>query len=121
MVSAAEAGKIDVFNKLLEFEHDGSFFQSALNSAVEEWNWDIVTILLQRRAGLDCNGLFLEVATCSEPQDKMLEICWEYANGSITTQTLSDSLYQATDREKDSTVELLLKKFQADPNATGEE
>ncbi|KAI0459832.1 hypothetical protein F5B21DRAFT_454360 [Xylaria acuta] len=121
LVSAAEAGKIDVLNKLLEFEHDEPFFQSALDSAVEEWNWDIVTILLQRRPDLDCNGLFLEVATCSEPQDKMLEICWEYANGSITAQTLSDSLYHATDREKDTTVELLLKKFQADPNAKGEE
>ncbi|KAI1738519.1 hypothetical protein F4680DRAFT_425179 [Xylaria scruposa] len=121
LVSAAEAGKIDVLNKLLEFEHDESFFQSALDSAVKEWNWEIVTILLQRRHGLDCNGLFLEVATCSEPQDKMLETCWEYANGSITTETLNDSLYHATDREKDTTVELLLKRFRADPNATGEE
>ncbi|RYC59947.1 hypothetical protein CHU98_g6255 [Xylaria longipes] len=121
LVSAAEAGKIDVLNKLLGFEHDGSFFQSALNSAVDEWNWDIVTILLKRRPGLDCNKLFLEAATCSEPQDKMLEICWEYANGSITAQTLSDSLYHATDREKDTTVERLLNRFQADPNAMGEE
>ncbi|TGJ86147.1 hypothetical protein E0Z10_g2618 [Xylaria hypoxylon] len=121
LVKAAEAGKLEAFNKLLEFEHDGSFFQSALNAAVEEWNWDIVTILLQRRPGLDCNELFFTAATCSEPQDKMLEVSWEYANGSITSETLSKSLYHATDTEKETTVELLLKTFQANPNATGED
>ncbi|KAI1155722.1 hypothetical protein F4825DRAFT_406258 [Nemania diffusa] len=121
LVGAAEAGKVEVINKLLEFQHDGSYFQKALDVAVEEWNWDAVTILLQNRTGLDCNGLFLEVSTCSEPQDKMLDVAWEYANGSITAETLKASLYDATDREKDTTVELLLKKFNADPNATGEE
>ncbi|KAI0541034.1 hypothetical protein GGR58DRAFT_458865 [Xylaria digitata] len=121
LVKAAEAGKLEVFNKLLEFEHDGPFFQSALDAAVEEWNWEIVTILLQRRQGLNCNELFFTAATCSEPQDKMLDIAWEYADGSITSETLSNSLYHATDREKDTTVELLLKKFHANPNATGEE
>ncbi|KAI0120115.1 ankyrin repeat-containing domain protein [Nemania sp. FL0031] len=121
LVGAAEAGKIEVLNKLLEFEHEVSFFQAALDIAVNEWNWDTVTILLQKHAGLNCNGLFLEAATCSEPQDKMLELAWEYANGSITAETLNDSLYEATDTEKDTTVELLLNKFQANPNATGEE
>ncbi|KAI0201255.1 ankyrin repeat-containing domain protein [Astrocystis sublimbata] len=121
LVSAAEAGKIDVLTKLLEFQHTEQYFQSALNAAVEEWNWDVVTILLQRCPGLDCNGLFLAAATCSEPQDKMLEICWEYANGSITAETLGQSLYEATDTEKESTVEMLLTKFRADPNAKGEE
>ncbi|KAI1175489.1 hypothetical protein F4777DRAFT_550113 [Nemania sp. FL0916] len=121
LVGAAEAGRMEVLNKLLEFEHDGKYFQDALNSAVQEWNWDIVTILLQKRTGLDCNGLFVEVATCSEPQDKMLEVAWEYADGSITTETLNTALYDATDREKDTTVEMLLNKFHANPNATGDE
>ncbi|KAI1284504.1 hypothetical protein F5Y07DRAFT_346775 [Xylaria sp. FL0933] len=121
LVKAAEAGKLEALNKLLEFEHDGSFFQKALDAAVDEWNWDVVNTLLQRRPGLDCNKLFFTAATCSEPQDKMLDVAWEYANGSITSQTLSDSLYHATDREKDTTVELLLNKFHADANATGEE
>jgi hypothetical protein len=70
---------------------------------------------------LDCNGFFFEAATCSEPQDKMLEIAWEYADGSITAETLNNALYDATDREKDTTVEMLLNKFHANPNATGEE
>lgn len=121
LVKAAEAGKMEVMNKLFEFEHDGTYYQQALDAAVDEWNWDVVTTLLQKRNGLDCNGLFLTAATCSEPQDKMLDVAWEHANGSITPDTLNESLYEATDREKDTTVELLLNKFHVNPNATGEE
>ncbi|KAH0492017.1 hypothetical protein TgHK011_003415 [Trichoderma gracile] len=121
LVAAAAAGRIEVFNKLLSFSHEDSVFQSALNEAVEEWNWDIVKSLLDNRQGLDVNGLFTEVATCSEPQDKMLQLAWDYAKGSITEETLSNALYNATDREKVSTVRLLLQSFGASPNATGEE
>ncbi|KAK0757534.1 hypothetical protein N5P37_010261 [Trichoderma harzianum] len=121
LIAAAAAGRIEVFNKLLNFGHETDVFQSALDSAVEEWNWDIVKSLLDHRQGLDVNGLFTEAATCSEPQDKMLQLAWEYANGSITQETLSDALYNATDREKVTTVRLLLQSFGANPNATGEE
>ncbi|KAL6697088.1 hypothetical protein J3F84DRAFT_406782 [Trichoderma pleuroticola] len=121
LIAAAAAGRIEVFNKLLNFGHEAAVFQSALDCAVEEWNWDIVKSLLDHCQGLDVNGLFTEVATCSEPQDKMLQLAWEYANGSITQETLSDALYNATDREKVTTVRLLLQSFGANPNATGEE
>ncbi|KAI1266477.1 hypothetical protein F5Y18DRAFT_359147 [Xylariaceae sp. FL1019] len=121
LVKAAEAGRIEVFSKLLEFQHSQQHCQDALNEAVEEWNWDIVTAILERYPGLDCNTLFYTAATCSEPQDKMVELAWGYANGSITSETLNKSLYDATDREKESTVRLLLEIFHADPNATGKE
>ncbi|KAI0398353.1 hypothetical protein F5Y17DRAFT_412009 [Xylariaceae sp. FL0594] len=121
LVKAAEAGRVEVFNKLLEFHHDLAYFQEALDAAAEDYNWDITTIILQRQGGLDCNNLFYTVATGSEPQDKILEIVWEYADGSITPETLGRSLYDATDREKGTTVKLLLEKCGADPNATGEE
>ncbi|RFU76297.1 multiple ankyrin repeats single kh domain-containing [Trichoderma arundinaceum] len=121
LVGAAAAGRIEVFNKLLSFRHDSTVFQSALDVAVQEWNWDIVKSLLDNNQGLDVNDLFTEAATCSEPQDKMLELAWEYANGSITQETLSNALYNATDREKTHTVSLLLQKFGANPNATGDE
>ncbi|KAL7807892.1 ankyrin repeat-containing domain protein [Trichoderma aethiopicum] len=121
LVAAAAAGRIEVFHKLLSFSHEESVFQSALDEAVEEWNWDIVKSLLNNRQGLDVNGLFTEVATCSEPQDKMLQLAWDYANGSITEKTIGNALYNATDREKVSTVRLLLQSFGASPNATGEE
>ncbi|KAL7940787.1 hypothetical protein V8C42DRAFT_336550 [Trichoderma barbatum] len=121
LVGAAAAGRIEVFNKLLDFSHDSAVFQSALDAAVEEWNWDIVKSLLDNCQGLDVNGLFTEAATCSEPQDKMLQLAWEYANGSITQETLSNALYNATDREKITTVRLLLQSFDANPNAIGDE
>ncbi|CAJ2507809.1 Uu.00g089950.m01.CDS01 [Anthostomella pinea] len=121
LVKSAEAGRIEVFNKLLEFQHSQEYFQEALDAAVGEWNWDIVTVLLERRPGLDCNNLFYEAATGTEPQDKILEVVWQYTNGSISPETLNKSLYDATDREKESTVKLLLEKFGANPNATGDD
>ncbi|KAI0883239.1 uncharacterized protein GGS22DRAFT_168217 [Annulohypoxylon maeteangense] len=120
-VKAAEAGRVEVFNKLLEFEHSQEYFQKALEAAIDDWNWDIVSILLEKRTGLNCDNVFYEAATCSEPQDEFLEEIWKYTGGSISREMLNKTLYDATDREKESTVELLLKKFGADPNATGEE
>ncbi|KAI1767447.1 hypothetical protein GGR53DRAFT_463345 [Hypoxylon sp. FL1150] len=121
LVKAAEAGRVDVFNRLLDFEYSQENFQDALRAAVNEWNWDIVTIILEKRAGLNCDALFYEVATGTEPQDKLLDVVWEYANGSIDQEMLNKSLYDATDREKESTVKLLLENYKANPNATGEE
>ncbi|PTB77125.1 ankyrin, partial [Trichoderma longibrachiatum ATCC 18648] len=51
----------------------------------------------------------------------MLQLAWDYANGSISEETIGNALYNATDREKVSTVRLLLQSFGASPNATGEE
>jgi hypothetical protein len=121
LVKAAEAGRIEVFNKLLEFQHDQEYFQGALNAAAEEWNWDIITILLERCTGLGCDELFYQAATGTEPQDRILEAIWKHTNGNISEEKLSESLYDATDREKESTVKLLLETFKANPNATGEE
>ncbi|KAI0893254.1 hypothetical protein F4806DRAFT_201562 [Annulohypoxylon nitens] len=120
-VKAAEAGRVEVFNKLLEFQHSQEYFQKALEAAVDDWNWDIVLILLDKHPGLNCDKVFYEAATCTEPQDKLLESIWEYTGGSISRDALNKSLYDATDREKESTAELLLTKFRADPNATGKE
>ncbi|KAI0833055.1 hypothetical protein F5Y06DRAFT_185254 [Hypoxylon sp. FL0890] len=120
-VKAAEAGRIEVFNRLLDFEHSQEYFQKALDAAAEELNWDIVAVILERRAGLNCDDVFYEAATGTESQDKLLETIWEYTGGSISRDKLNESLYDATDREKESTVKLLLKKFRADPNATGVE
>ncbi|KAI1135696.1 hypothetical protein F5Y05DRAFT_168773 [Hypoxylon sp. FL0543] len=120
-VKAAEAGRIEVFNRLLDFEHGEEYFQKALDAAAEELNWDIVVILMERHRGLNCDDLFYKAATGTEPQDKLLETIWEYTGGSISQDRLNESLYDATDREKESTVKVLLEKFGADPNATGVE
>ncbi|KAF9882373.1 hypothetical protein CkaCkLH20_00409 [Colletotrichum karsti] len=120
-VKAAVAGRVDVFNKLLTHSHPQECFQEALEAATEEENWDIVMILLEQRQDLDCNDLFKKAATTAEHQDKVLEAVWKYTSGNISKETLNDSLYEATDLEKESTVKLLLEAFNVDANATGEE
>lgn len=120
-VKAAEAGRLEVFNRMLEYEHTQEYFQLALGSAVDEGNWDIVTIILEKCQGLDVDGAFYQAATGTEQQDKLLDVFWNYSSGTIGPDTLNNCLYDATDREKESTVKLLLEKFKADPNATGVE
>ncbi|KAK1448331.1 hypothetical protein CCUS01_11739 [Colletotrichum cuscutae] len=119
-IKAAVSGRVDVFNKLLTYSHPQECFQTALKVAAEEENWGIVMILLEQRRGLDCNDLFLSAATTAEHQDKVLEAVWKYTNGNIRPEILNESLYEATDLEKESTVRLLIDDFKVNPNATGE-
>ncbi|GKT50954.1 ankyrin-1 [Colletotrichum spaethianum] len=113
-------------DKLPAKEFDKAFIKAAvsgrdaLEAATEEENWEIVMILLQKHQGLNCDSLFLSAATTAEHQDKVLEAVWEYTNGNISTEKLNESLYEATDLEKESTVKLLIETFNVDPNATGE-
>lgn len=120
-VAAADAGNVDVFRKLMEYEHGHDILQQALNQATEEYEWDIVRILLRMYEDLDCNQLFEAVATGYDDEDELLDTIWQYANGSISEETINSSLYQATDNEKESTVKFLLEKCHASPNATGDE
>ncbi|KZL82888.1 multiple ankyrin repeats single kh domain-containing protein [Colletotrichum incanum] len=119
-IKAAVSGRVDVFNKLLTYSHSSECFQDALEAATEEENWEIVMILLQKHQDLNCDSLFLSAATTAEHQDKVLEAVWKYTNGNISTEKLNESLYEATDLEKESTVKLLIETFNVNPNATGE-
>ncbi|KAK8002173.1 hypothetical protein PG991_014395 [Apiospora marii] len=123
LVKSAEAGRVDVFNKLLnEFQHEHQYFQEALDAAVGEWNWDVAKILLDKQPGLDCNNLFHKAATVTENQDDLLGVAWVYSNGAISQETVDRALYDATDCEKKSTVELLLgEPYKGSPNAKGED
>ncbi len=120
LISSAGAGRVEIFNRLLQFQHSLQDYQWALNSAAEEAKWEIVTILLERRSDLDCDEAFYQAATGTENKDQVLEALWEYTRGAISHEKVDESLYDATDREKLSTVKLLLEKFGADPNASGE-
>ncbi|OHE95305.1 hypothetical protein CORC01_09450 [Colletotrichum orchidophilum] len=120
LIKAAVSGRVDVFYKLLTYSHPQNCFQTALEVAAKEENWDIVVILLEQRRGLDCNDLFLSAARTAEHQDKVLEAVWKYTNGNIRQETLNESLYEATDLEKESTVRLLIDDFKVNPNATGD-
>jgi ankyrin repeat protein len=120
--AAADAGNAEVFTDLLEYEQEQEALQDALFSAYYDNNWNIVSILIDKHTGLDVNATFQELATGTEDQEELLKKVWEYADGSISQETINTSLYEATDKEKESTVKLLLELCEADPNeATGDE
>lgn len=121
MVAAAGAGRLAAFNKLLGFEHTDEWFQKALDSAAAHGKWDIMPLILKSRRGLNCDEAFYQAAVSTENKDKSLGILWEYSDGTVSKEKLSQSLYEATDNQKLSTVTILLDTFAADPNATGEE
>jgi len=120
LITAAYAGNTEIFKELLEYEHDKDTYQKALDEATGEAEWPIVRLTMEKCEGLDCNNLFKVVATVKEDLDSLLEAVWDYADGSISQEALNDALYEATDREKNSTVKTLLD-LKADPNSTGAE
>jgi ankyrin repeat protein len=117
---AAEYGNAEVFAELLEYKHEQHYVQAALNSATEENEWAIVRMILNKHKGLECDNLFKDVATATEDLEELLEVVWDYADGSISQEALDQALYEATDNEKESTVRKLLA-LGADANATGPE
>ncbi|KAF3926119.1 Ankyrin-1 [Orbilia brochopaga] len=121
LIFSAIAGRIEVTRRLMAFGHDVDTLSAALSAAAEEENWDIMLLILESSQGLNCDEVFETVAVSTDQQDKILSAIWKHTRGSVSQQTLSDSLYQATDKEKESTVRLLLQEFGANPNATGEE
>lgn len=121
LVEAANAGRLRVVQKLLKYQHSQSDFQDALDKAAEEWNWDIIPVLLKNCEGLDCANAFYKAATEAESEENILKEIWEYSKADLPPETLNDSLYVATDRENESTVRLLLQEFKVNPNATGKE
>ncbi|KAM3070075.1 hypothetical protein ACMFMG_003893 [Clarireedia jacksonii] len=120
LIGAAAGGNIDILNKLLPFQHSHSDYQAALDDAAQAGNWEITKILLEIRKDLSCDKVFYEAATKTENLE-VLEALWEYTEGKISVETLDQSLYETTDSMKTDTVQLLLEKFAADPNAQGEE
>jgi hypothetical protein len=120
--AAADAGNVEVFTELLEHDQEQGALQEALNSARYDDNWDIVEILLDKHTGLDVDYTFQKLATGMEDQDELLKKVWAYADGSISVEYVNVSLYEATDKEKESTVRILLELCGADPNeAVGDE
>jgi ankyrin repeat protein len=120
--AAADAGNAEVFSDLLEHEYEQDALQSALFSAYWDNNWNIVQMLLDKHSGLDVDATFCELATGTEDQNELLKKVWAYADGSIGSEAINYSLYEATDKEKESTVRILLELCEADPNsALGDE
>lgn len=78
LVAAAEAGRIEVFSKLLSYTHPKECFQKALEEATEEENWDIIMLLLEHYQGqtLDYRTLFEAASGASENQDRVLQVSY---------------------------------------------
>jgi ankyrin repeat protein len=76
LVAAAEAGRVEVFTKLLTFTHSKECYQQALNVATIEENWDIITLLLEHYQGetLDYGDVFRKASGTSENQDGILQV-----------------------------------------------
>lgn len=122
LVGAAEYGKGENFKLLFEsHEHDQEYLQKAMDAASEEENWDIVKELMRKCRRLNCDMTFFHAATGAEEMVEVLGEVWDYSrkNTPVSEEKLNESLYVATDREKTETVKLLLKGFDANPNATG--
>lgn len=121
LVAAAESGRLEVFNKLLEFQHAQEYYQQAIETASSEANWDVVMVLLSHCQGLDCDEVFVAAACSPEPQDKVLQAIWKHDTNHVSKEASERALYEATDYEKNDTVKMLLEEFKVNPNATGEE
>ncbi|KAK6502735.1 hypothetical protein TWF506_003310 [Arthrobotrys conoides] len=121
LISSASAGRLEVTKRLLQFHHDSITFQAALEAAADEENWEIVLLILETSRGLNCDDVFSQIATSSEQQDRLLTAIWKHTNGNVSQETIDESLYEAVDIEKESTVKLLLEEFGANANATGVE
>ena len=120
-LAAAEQGRIEVTNKLISRVHDGGCLQSALNMAAVEANWDIVKLLLDTYKDLNCESVLEEAATGSNHQEEVLVAISQHTRGSLPVAVVNKALYEATDREKEKTVKMLLETFHASASATGEE
>ncbi|RGP80089.1 hypothetical protein FLONG3_1860 [Fusarium longipes] len=123
-VTAAEWGRTEAFTRLFnDFEISQKAKQEALKEATRsaEGHWDIVTLILERCPGLNCDKPFLFTAQGADGDDeiRILEAMWEYTQGSISSESLDECLYEATDLENKRTIELLLR-YGASANATGE-
>ncbi|KAK3324113.1 ankyrin repeat-containing domain protein [Cercophora scortea] len=114
-------GSVEVVRRLLQFDHEPHAYQDSLKAAALQLQWDVALLLLKHQPaqGLDCDDVLFRAATGSETLLEVIQACWDNTDGKISKETLDNSLYEATDKEKESTMKPLLK-LGADPDATGE-
>lgn len=122
MMWASAAGNLDNLRTMLRFDHDFDAFRVSLECATDGTNWEACLLILRHPPahGLNCERLLTLAATGDETLLEVMQACWDNQNGGFSQEVLDKCLYEATDKEKESTVQLLLK-FGASANATGEE
>ena len=115
LVVAATYGHVEVVNSLLEHNADIKSQELALENASKNGKADVVKILLEQPHPLPHEKAFLSAA--SHGRDDVIRLLQPCG---VSPETLSMALYQASDSEHETTVELLLE-FGGDPDAEGPE
>jgi hypothetical protein len=121
LIQASYVDDSEICDLLLKGSVDEEYLQPALNIAVEAEHWDIMKLILSHRAGLDCEEAFYFFAISEDSNEEGLKLLWDYSKQSIPMTAINAALYQATDYERDSTVQTLITTYNADANATGKE
>lgn len=115
LVAASTYGHADVVQALLEAGAEGTSQIQALEIGSKNGRADVVKNLLDHSPYLRHEKAFHLAAT--QGRDDVLELLEKRGTN---PEMLSTALYDASDGERESTVNLLLK-FGADPNAEGKE
>lgn len=127
---AAYTGHEESIDTLLEFHKSltTGALATALRNAALQSKWQCVRSLLafaisNNHRDMDCDEVFYLAAVAGD-QDDLLDQTWEYyvrhtSQGAITKGVIDAAFYQAVDDEKNVTATKWLRKFRADPNATG--
>ena len=115
LVVAATYGHLEVVKALLKHRTDSKSRELALEGASKNGKADIVKILLEQSHSIPHVKAFINAASHGRDNVlRLLEPCGTHP------EMLSTAIYQASDAEHESTVELLLE-FGADPDAEGPE
>lgn len=122
LIWASAAGNLDILKILLTFEHDYAAYEASLMSATAEMNWEACLLILKHppARGLDCDDILTTAEIANEMLVEVIQACWDNSDAGLSREILDKCLYSATDKEKESAVELLLK-LGASPDAKGEE
>ena len=115
LVAAATYGHAEVVQALLQNGTEGASQVQALEIASKNGRTDVVKTLLAHMPFLRHQTAFQNAATYG--RDDVLELLQQRGTNA---EMLNTALYDASDQEMESTVNLLLK-FGADPNAEGKE
>ncbi|KAK1828991.1 ankyrin repeat-containing domain protein [Podospora conica] len=120
--AAASAGNPSIVQSLLPLDTNPASRQSALEQAAAAGFHGVVIAILHNTPGLPCDKAF-SLAAYGGHDDVVREL-WAYGShyGTISLPAVGDALYQASDMQRETTVQILLQECRADPNtATGEE
>lgn len=125
--TASLAGKTDIMEMLVmapKFNAEDHDFEPDLDVAVEYKAWKSVKFLVgheKSRGKTNFDEALVALVKDVDENLDILEAFWDNVGDNLSKEKVDEALYIATDKEKEDAVRLLLTKFKADANATGEE